>query len=110
MFLIGNTVNRIKLIVYRYKSDSVSWENDFDIVTGSNVVPSQAREILYNNTVDFARKYIFYHFLKCRPIKSLTAKTIIDIVMRYRNLVLIAPAFDNEFLILDRIEFFLICN
>ena len=25
MFLVGNTVNRIKLIVYRYKSDSVSW-------------------------------------------------------------------------------------
>lgn len=47
MFLVGNTVNRIKLIVYRYKSDSVSWENDFDIVTGSNVVPSQAREKLH---------------------------------------------------------------
>ena len=67
-------------------------------------------EILYNNAVDFARKDVFNHFLKRRPVKPLVAKTIIDIVMRYRDLVLIAPAFDNEFLILDRTGFFLICN
>lgn len=108
--MVGNTINRIKLIVYRYKSDSVSWENDFDIVTGGNVVPSQAREVLHNDTVDFARKDVFTHFLKRRAVKPFAAETIINIVIRYRNLVLIAPAFDNEFLILDRTGFFLICN
>ena len=110
MFLVGNTINRIKLIVYRYKSDSVSWENDFNIITGGNVVPSQAREVLHNDTVDFARKDAFNHFLKRRAVELLATKTIIDIVMRYRNLVLIAPAFDNEFLILDRTGFFSICS
>lgn len=67
-------------------------------------------EILYNNAVDFARKDVFNHFLKRRAIKLFAAETVINIVMRYRNLMLIAPAFDNEFLILDRTGFFLICN
>ena len=108
--MVGNTVNLIKLIVYRYKSDSVSWENDFDIVTGSDVFPSQAREIFHNDTVDFSHKDIFYHFLRCRAVKSLATETVINIVMRYRNLILITPTFDNIFLILDKIRLFSICN
>ena len=108
--MVSNTINRIKLIVYRYKSDSVSWENDFNIVTSGNVVPSQAREVLHNDTVDFAYKDVFNHFLKRRAVKPFAAETVINIVMRYRNLVLIAPALDNELLILDRAGFFSICN
>ena len=110
MYRISNTVNGVKLIVYRYKSDSVSWENDFNIVTGGNVIPPQAREILHNDTVDFARKDVFNHFLKRRADKPFAAKTIINVIMRYRNLVLFAPAFDDKFLVFYRTAFFFICN
>ena len=108
--MVSNTINRIKLIVYRYKSDSVNWKNDFNIVTGDNVVSSQAREILHNDTVDFARKDVFDHFLKRKTVKPFAAKTIINIIMRYRNLVLFAPAFDDKFLVFYRTAFFFICN
>ena len=79
--MVGNAVNSIKLIVYRYKSDSVRWENDFNMVTSGNIVPSQAREVLHNDTVDFARKDVFNHLLKRRAVKPFAAETVINIVM-----------------------------
>ena len=80
MFLIDNAVNGVKLIVYRYKSDSMSREKNFDIVSGGDVVPSQSGESLHNNTVNFACKDVLNHILKCWMVKPLTAETIIEIV------------------------------
>ena len=79
-YRISNAINGIKLIVYRYKSDSIGREKDFDIITGNDMIPSQTRKIFYNYTVNFACKNVLGHFLKQWTAKPLTTKTIINII------------------------------
>lgn len=81
MFLIGNAVNGVKLIVYRYKSYSIGWKKNLNnIVTSGDIVPPQTREVVHNDTVNFACKDVSDHLLKRWALRPFTAKAIIDIV------------------------------
>ena len=78
--MIGNAINGVKLIIYRYKSDSMGWEKNFDIISGGDVVPSQPGKILYNNTVNFSCKNTLNHILERWAVKPLYLQLIVEYI------------------------------
>ena len=75
------SVGGINIVVQGDKAYSVSGKNIIDILPDLNIIAPEARQILYDNSIDFARLRVLKHTLYIRAVEIGARPAVVDILV-----------------------------
>ena len=88
----------IDIIIHSDIPNIVFLEIDVNVVPRLDIVSAQTAEIFRNHGINFSCLYIFQHFLEARPLEIESGETVVHIVIKDAEPVLLAKLAQHQLL------------